>query len=611
MLDRSKSTIIVKFECVPNTYTCHERHIHGRIYGQIRDPLRRKEIASDEPRITQIKSLKAKPFNPHSTKRDYHPSHSQAKRIRSNQERCDLFEKVREIQSKNIQEHLADSNVSMMRKGNIHELQSTATYFTVSLWSKETITLYTNLAKFDDPGIFIDSTELLVAPIDGRNTITYKARIPSPTTKGFITVWECHSNRKNQQIFNGSITAFDEHVKEYNNGDTFSPGCVTFDDWPPFCKTLCLRWNLKPFSQYLDDEHRRLMGMQNIPKNRCTLVLGLVHIKKSIKQYYNYSKAQEISKFSTKQRKRIKYLSYDVINFIASSFNVILIIQAIQIFNVLTKLTKFNLKQPVDVSDLFWKHDILCPLPQFQFERNSKIQFEFEASGNYYHSQPFPYFEIFVMERRSVFTMNLIYLNQLKQYIQISVDKDYSFDNPYFMPCAANYMNVNKFRRIALFTRLCIGERDRTTNQTIEGTFNVDKNHPIDGKKKLRLDKYIQTTLKYQKYEHQQYFQECSEFRNLKIKQELDQTRKSNIALSEREKSIHEKFDKFIRIRLNGNYQRSVVKQHFDSFYKQEKYPPTISLQKISDLKTGKNISHQNDWIGFVETWLDSTLNGA
>lgn len=168
MLDRSKSTIIVRFECVPNTYTCHERHIHGRIYGQIRDPLRRKEIASHEPRITQIKSLKAKPFNPHSTKRDYHPSHSQAKRIRSNQERCDLFEKVREIQSKNIQEHLADSNVSMMRKGNIHELQSTATYFTVSLWSKETITLYTNLAKFDDPGIFIDSTELLVAPIDGR-----------------------------------------------------------------------------------------------------------------------------------------------------------------------------------------------------------------------------------------------------------------------------------------------------------------------------------------------------------------------------------------------------------------------------------------------------------
>ena len=479
MLDTSTTITMVKFECVANTYSCHQHH-PGRIYGQIRDPIRQQEIALEEPRISQIKSLKHKPFNPYFTKRDYHPSHSSAKSIRHRFQSCDLYQELLKLQDEDEKMHMDEPQVSMMRKGHIHELKRKISYLTVSMWSRESILLFIALAIYGQPGIFIDSTEKLVKKIDGRNSITYKMRIPSPSKKGFITFWECTANRKNSQIFICSFIAFDENVKEYFNGLTFSPGAATMDDWPPFAKTLCLRWNLKPLQQYLDEEHRRFMGFQGIPKNNTILILGLIHIKKSIKQKFNYSKAQDISQFPMKIRKRIKYLAYDVIKYIAGGLNNLLIIQSIQIFNILTKSEKFSLKQENNVSHLFWQHHILCPFPQIQYQRHSSFKFE-EIEGQYHYAKPFPLCQMYVIQHNdNLWTFNLIFLRSIKQFIQINVDNEYKFDNPYFMPCGAEYMNEKKFKRMALFSRICVGmTRDRTTNQTIEGTFNVDKNHPI------------------------------------------------------------------------------------------------------------------------------------
>ena len=136
------------------------------------------------------------------------------------------------------------------------------------------------------------------------------------------------------------------------------------------------------------------MGFQGIPKNNTILILGLIHIKKSIKQKFNYSKAQDISQFPMKIRKRIKYLAYDVIKYIAGGLNNLLIIQSIQIFNILTKSEKFSLKQENNVSHLFWQHPILCPFPQIQYQRHSSFQFE-EIEGQYHYAKPFPLCEMY------------------------------------------------------------------------------------------------------------------------------------------------------------------------------------------------------------------------
>ena len=425
----------------------------------------------------------------------------------------------------------------------------------------------------------------MVQRIDNRNSITYKKRLPSPVHKDFLTFWECSANRKDSQIFTNSFCAFDDHVKQYNDGETFSPGAVTFDDWAPFAKTLCERYNLKPLRQYLNDEHRRFMGEIGIEKNRTTLILGLIHIKKSIKQKFNYSQAIDISQFPMKRRKRVKYLAYDVIQYIACSFNNLLIIDSIQIFNFITKLSTFSLKGNNDISTLLWQHDILCPNPQHTYSRQLSFKFAFIKSGNYYLAKPFSLCEIYVMERKQEWLLNISFLYHIKTFIEIRVDNNEdTFNNPYFMPCAAEYMNKKKFRRLALFSRICIGmTRDRTSNQTIEGTFNVDKNHPIGLKRNLRIHEYVRQTIKYQKYQIQHYFQECIEARNIALKQELDETRKSKIVLSDREKEIHEKFDKLIRIKYEGDYNRARIKKNWDSFYADSDVPEIHVQQNTSN----------------------------
>ena len=52
------------------------------------------------------------------------------------------------------------------------------------------------------------------------------------------------------------------------------------------------------------------------------------------------------------------------------------------------------------------------------------------------------------------------------------------------------------------------------------------------------------------------------------------------------------------------------MKKDYESFYKNVDHAD-ITLNKISDLKSRKHITKANDWIGYVEKWLDHELNGA
>ena len=184
-------------------------------------------------------------------------------------------------------------------------------------------------------------------------------------------------------------------------------------------------------------------------------------------------------------------------------------------------------------------------------------------------------------------------------------------NNPYYMPPAAQYMNDNKFNKIALFSRLSIGERDCVTNQTAEGGFSVAKNHPIETSKRPPLHVYVESEMKYEQIIHQHYVKECQEYYRRQMKNALDSTRKSKIVLTKREIEIHEQFDEYIRICFNGIYARDKIKDDYYHYYKNAKNIAIMTKNKISDLRSRNKIGLRDNYIGFVEEWLNARLNKA
>ena len=102
--------------------------------------------------------------------------------------------------------------------------------------------------------------------------------------------------------------------------------------------------------------------------------------------------------------------------------------------------------------------------------------------------------------------------------------------------------------------------------------------------------------------------------RSRRIKNEKDKTRTDKIVLNEREIEVYEQFDKLIRIKYDKKYNREQLKNDYIKYYKEMNniHAPPMTIGKISDLKTGKKkISLRNNYIGFVENWLNARLDGA
>ena len=91
----------------------------------------------------------------------------------------------------------------------------------------------------------------------------------------------------------------------------------------------------------------------------------------------------------------------------------------------------------------------------------------------------------------------------------------------------------------------------------------------------------------------------------------MDATRKSKIVLTAREIEIHEQFDKFVRIYFGGMYAREKIQQDYHQYYENVKTVPVLTKNKVSDLRSRKKISLRQNYIGFVEEWLNSRLNNA
>lgn len=591
-------------------WTCHQ-HKRFIIWGQMRDKSRRSDIAQNPPRKSQILSLQEEKYDPFSTKRQFHVSHSQSKSIRHQVNYVDLPQKVLQMQKEDCEAHLHEANVSMTNKGRIHLAMFLQTYSTVSIWSTNGMYLYLKLAKFDEPGVFIDATEDLVANLDGRKVNVYKMRIPSPCGKGFITPWQCIVNRKQADQFVTSFTTYHERLKSINDGQYFSPKAITCDGWPPFLNTSSKLFNGVTLQKYLCTEHQRMSGMPNVPKNKTTLILGLRHILQNVRDTFDYGKSEAFKLYKKDDRILVKVVAEKSIWWIAESYNLFRNLDCIQMVNIITKQKKFHLKNIMDFSSLLWTHDVLCPNPSLYFDHCKNKKFLYDTLGKYYCLEIFHQCQLFVMYRAKKWSLRVIFMGDSIGSLHIDV-QNYSFDNPYYMPVAAEYMNKNKYDKMALFSVLSIGERKKRTNQFIEGTFNVDKNHNVSNHKLPRLDAYIQSELECETAVNQQYVQECLEFKSKKLMEELDQTRKSKVAMTEQELHLKEEFSKLILIYFKGNYNRENVIKDWNEFHQNDLFAPELTLQKVSALKTrDKKISTYGNFIGYVEKWLKGRLNGA
>lgn len=185
-------------------WLCHQ-HPKGIKLQQITDPVERKLIASEPPRLAQLHALQRNTFNPYTTNRDNQPSYQICQSARKQFFGVNLMDKIKEIQQREFDKHASETNVSMMFKGRIHQFITNPAYFTLSLFSKKGIQIMMKLTKYDEPAIYWDSTEKLIAKIGGRKVLVYKARIPSLTGKELFTPFQCITNRGDEAGFDNAF----------------------------------------------------------------------------------------------------------------------------------------------------------------------------------------------------------------------------------------------------------------------------------------------------------------------------------------------------------------------------------------------------------------------
>ena len=408
-------------------------------------------------------------------------------------------------------------------------------------------------------------------------------------------------------------------TKTYNGGRHWHPGAVCFDGWPPFASELCLLYNQKPLKQYLKEEHLRMRAtpynlVKDIPENNTTLILCVNHVRQNVVDTFKSPQTKVMRKIPVEIRKRVKELALVTIDWIKDSWNFNSIIDCIQFFNILTNTKSFSCSRETNVKNSFWKHDILCPHPEIDY--GHIIKFKWNPSMKHWCCDYMPRCSLFVFkESDGEHSFCVVFMDDIMSSYDVEFINSYkTFDNPYYCPAGGKYMNNNKYKKIALFCRLCIGARDIVTNQTSEGGFNLDKTHPVGVPKGSRVDEYIESELKMEEFIVQRYFAEVIEDEAKGITEEMDKTRKSKVRLSDEEVYIFEQFKKYVQIKWKGIYigNRGNIANDFNEFYKNDINSPNMTKNKITDLNTAeKKISKRGNYIGYVKKWLNYRLAGA
>eukprot|EP01084_Bolivina_argentea_P184578 318342_1 len=594
-------------------YTCHTAHKRSVIYEKFKST---ESITDKTPRVAQTKALQNNNYNPYSNKHESIPTRDTCRNARYRSRKGNMCEKIKKIQERQIQNTKHKKNIALTFIGDIHCLFETSMYFTFSIWNKMSILFFIKLAAAKEPGVRIDGTENLMRPINDRTATTYKMRVPAPkNVDGFMTAWQCTSNRKDASVFVTSFTSFNENVKQHNKGKTFSPGAITFDGWPPFANQTCLLFNECSIDFYSDTQLKRIRGDINPgPIFNTTLISCFRHIGIDIDAHFDYPTSKEDKKFNKEIRRRVKELGKQAATICHESWNYFNVTNAIQFVNIVTRLREFDVSNPIDVAPLFWNHPILGS----HNPSKKLISFEFDEDMNYYSCEIFDKMVCFIVNEGDQYTLFYTMLGFISQRGVVTKTSQHKYSNDsLYMPRGANYLNNNIFDKLAFFSVLSIGARISYTNQFIEGSFRADKHNQIEVNCKCLADEYAQSEVNTLNALNLSYIKECQNAYSKKIKNVLDQTHTSKPVLSKRERRIHEQFDRFVRIIQKGKYNRKSAVSDYHRYYKNKHeelnknnnanimFVPIMDVNKISELRVKtKNISTRNNYSSYVEEWL-------
>ncbi len=266
---------------------------------------------------------------------------------------------------------------------------------------------------------------------------------------------------------------------------------------------------------------------------------------------------------------------------------------------------------------MLWNHPILgSHNPQTKL-----ISFERDDDLGYWYCEIYPDMTCFIVNENDQIVVFTNILDKMSQRVKISKISDTKFSNePLHMPRGANYLNENIFSKLAFYGKICIGKRQRPTNQFIEGSFCGDKHQEIEAECGAPADEYAKSEINTLDALNMAYIKECQNACSKQIKNQLDHTNTNKIVLSNREKRIFRQFDKFIEIIQKGNYNRKKAVIDYYKYYSQKKNVkldndtkfnlsvlgvPPMEVGKISVLKGGtKKLSDKQNYIAYVEHWL-------
>lgn len=240
------------------------------------------------------------------------------------------------------------------------------------------------------------------------------------------------------------------------------------------------------------------------------------------------------------------------------------------------------------------------------------MSFDYDETARSYECELFEDMVIYVMcERRDTVSVFLDFDGKLTRRNVVSVvDGNLTIQNPYFMKCSSEYLNENKFPIFPLYSNISLGTNVSANNQGVEGTFNADKNWPIGYKKGQVADVYAKAWIETSGAFHKSYIKECHEEYSRKQIQVMDKTNLEKVCLSDRETKIFRQVKNFVKVKLSNKYDRHSLIKDYNEFYEDEPYKPKLTLGKVSSLYGAKkNISTKQNFIDYVENWLDARLN--
>lgn len=185
-------------------WNCH-KHPPFVFLDAIRGSVRR-DIAKETPRKSQITALLNNDYNPFSSRQNDIPSRNAAGNARTEANKGRMDEKLQRLQSKELENDAR--KVPMIFKGNIHNLILHPNYLCFSLFNRVSVAMYIRFSAHKNPGCCTDSTEKLVARVDGQKMNTYRLIVQNLTNKTFIKVWETFTDSKDAEVFTTTWAKF-------------------------------------------------------------------------------------------------------------------------------------------------------------------------------------------------------------------------------------------------------------------------------------------------------------------------------------------------------------------------------------------------------------------